>query len=66
VPDSYLKDAFFMKANLVGLAAGIAAAALLPFGGPILLGVAGVEGVYLWKMSKDPRFQRMVRSRRGP
>ena len=31
-----------------------------------LLGVAALEGVYLWSMSKNPRFQRMVRSRRGP
>jgi hypothetical protein len=63
--DSYLKDAFFMKPNLVGLGAGVVAASLLPFTGPLLLGVAALEGVYLWSMSSNPRFQRMVRSRRG-
>jgi hypothetical protein len=64
--DSYVKDAFLMKQNLVGLGAGVVAATLLPFTGPLLLGVAALEGVYLWSMSKNPRFQRMVRSRRGP
>ena len=29
------------------------------------MGVAAVEGVYLWSMSKNPRFQRMVRARRA-
>lgn len=62
--DSYVKDAFFMKPNLIGLAAGVVAASVLPFSGPLLLGVAAAEGVYLWSMSKSPRFQRMVRSRR--
>jgi hypothetical protein len=64
--ESYLKDAFLMKQNLVGLGAGVVAATLLPFTGPLLLGVAALEGAYLWTMSKNPRFQRMVRSRRGP
>jgi hypothetical protein len=64
--DSYLKDAFLMKPNLVGLGVGVVAAAALPFTGPLLLGVAALEGVYLWSMSRSPRFQRMVRSRRGP
>ena len=64
--DSFVKDAFLMKPNLVGLGIGVVAAALLPFSGPLLLGVAAAEGVYLWSMSKNPRFQRMVRSRRGP
>jgi hypothetical protein len=63
--ESFVKDAFLMKPNLLGLGAGIAAAALLPFGAPIFLGVAAVEGLYLWSMSSNPRFQRMVRSRRG-
>ena len=64
--DSYLKDAFLMKPNLVGLGVGVVAAAALPFTGPLLLGMAALEGVYLWSMSRSPRFQRMVRSRRGP
>ena len=64
--DSYLKDAFWMKPNLVGLAAGVVVASALPFTGPLLLGVAALEGAYLWSMSRNPRFQRMVRSRRGP
>jgi len=64
--ESYVKDAFLMKQNLVGLGAGVVVATLLPFTGPLLLGVAALEGAYLWTMSKHPRFQRMVRSRRGP
>ena len=64
--DGYVKEAFLMKPNLVGLGVGVAAAIALPFSGPLLLGVAALEGVYLWSMSKNPRFQRMVRSRRGP
>lgn len=54
-----------MKPNLVGLGVGVVGATLLPFTGPLLLGVAALEGVYLWQMSSNPRFQRMVRSRRG-
>ncbi|HUJ27290.1 MAG TPA: hypothetical protein VLW85_14800 [Myxococcales bacterium] len=63
--DSYVKDAFLMKPNLVGLGIGVGGALLLPFTGPLLLGVAALEGVYLWSMSFNPRFQRVVRSRRG-
>jgi hypothetical protein len=63
--DSFVKDAFFMKPNLVGLGIGVVGASLLPFTGPLLLGVAALEGVYLWSMSSNPRFQRMIRSRRG-
>lgn len=63
--DGYVKDAFFFKPNLLGLGAGVAAAIVLPFAAPILLGVAVAEGVYLTSMSKNPRFQRLVRSRRG-
>jgi hypothetical protein len=62
--ESFVKDAFFMKPNLVGLGVGIVGASLLPFTGPLLLGVAALEGVYLWSISNNPRFQRMVRSRR--
>jgi hypothetical protein len=64
--ESYLKEAFLMKPNLVGLGAGVVVASMLPFAGPLLLGVAALEGVYLWSMSRNPRFQRMVRSRREP
>ena len=64
--DSYVKDAFLMKPNLIGLGVGVVAAVALPFSGPLLLGVAALEGVYLWSMSRNPRFQRMMRSRRGP
>ena len=64
--ESYVKEAFLMKPNLVGLGVGVVAATLLPFSGPLLLGVAALEGAYLWSISKNPRFQRMVRSRRGP
>jgi hypothetical protein len=64
--DGYVKEAFLMKPNLVALGVGVVAATVLPFTGPLLLGVAAVEGLYLWSMSNSPRFQRMVRSRRGP
>ena len=50
-------------AAVLGL--GVAASVLLPLGGFIFLGVAAAEGIYLTSMSKNPRFQRMVRSRRG-
>ena len=63
--DSYVKDAFLMPQNLVGLGIGVVGAAMLPFTGPLLLGVAALEGLYLFSISKNPRFQRMVRSRRG-
>jgi hypothetical protein len=63
--DSYVKDAFLMPPNLVGLGIGVVGAAMLPFTGPLLLGVAALEGLYLVSMSKNPRFQRMIRSRRG-
>src|SRR3989442_12895903 len=64
--DSFVKEAFLMRPNLVGLGIGVVAATALPFTGPLLLGVAALEGLYLWSMSNNPRFQRMVRSRRGP
>jgi len=64
--ESYVKEAFLMKPNLLALGVGVVAASVLPFTGPLLLGVAALEGVYLWSMSKNPRFQRIVRSRRGP
>jgi hypothetical protein len=63
--ESYVKDAFLMPQNLVALAAGVVAASVLPFTGPLLLGVAALEGLYLVALSNNPRFQRMVRSRRG-
>jgi hypothetical protein len=63
--DSYVKDAFFMPPNLVGLGVGVVAASVLPFTAPLLLGVAALEGIYLWSVSNNPRFQRMIRSRKG-
>ena len=63
--DSYVKEAFLMPQNLVALGVGVVAAAVLPFTGPILVGVAVAEGLYLKGMSSHPRFQRMIRSRRG-
>jgi hypothetical protein len=63
--DGYVKDAFLLKPNLLGLGLGVVASVVLPFSGFILLGVAAAEGLYLTSMSKNPRFQRMVRSRRG-
>ena len=66
MPDSFTRAAFKMPQNLVGLGVGVVVAATLPFHGPLLLGVAALEGFYLWSMAKNPRFQRMVRSRRGP
>ena len=63
--DSFVKDAFLMPQNLIGLGVGVVGAAMLPFTGPLLLGVGALEAVYLMSMSRNPRFQRMVRSRRG-
>jgi hypothetical protein len=63
--DSFVKDAFLMPPNLVGLGVGVVAASVLPFTGPLLLGVAALEGIYLMSVSRNPRFQRMIRSRRG-
>ncbi len=63
--ESYVKDAFLMPQNLVALGVGVVGAAVLPFTGPLLLGLGALEGLYLMSMSKNPRFQRMVRSRRG-
>jgi hypothetical protein len=62
----YTKEAFLLKPNLIGIGAVLVGAAVLPFTGPILLAGAAAEGIYLWNMSRNPRFQRMVRSRRGP
>lgn len=58
---SYLKAAFLMPANLLGLlAAGVGSAV---FGDPTAIFVAmGVESVYLGAMSLSPRFQRAVRA----
>ncbi|MBS2023862.1 MAG: hypothetical protein JST92_15775 [Deltaproteobacteria bacterium] len=63
--ESYVKEAFLMPQNLIGLGVGVVAAAALPIAGPIILGVGALEALYLVSMSKNPRFQRMVRSRRG-
>ena len=60
--ESFFKDAFLLPPNLIGLGIGtVASLAIFP---PLLLGVAALEGVYLWQMNSNPRFQRMVRSRR--
>ena len=60
--DSYVKDAFLMPQNLVGLGVGtVVATMVFP---PLFLGVAALEGIYLWQMSTNPRFQRVIRSRR--
>jgi hypothetical protein len=61
----YTKEAFLMTPNLVGIGAVLVGAAVLPFTGPILLAGVAAEGIYLWNMSRNPRFQRMIRSRRG-
>ena len=60
--ESFFKDAFLLPPNLIGLGVGTVAS-LMVFP-PLLLGVAALEGIYLWQMSNNPRFQRMVRSRR--
>jgi hypothetical protein len=61
--ERYVKEAFLMRPKLIGLALGtVASLAIFP---PVLLGLAALEGAYLWSMSRNPRFQRMVRSRRG-
>jgi hypothetical protein len=60
--DSYVKDAFLMPPNLIGLGVGtVASLMIFP---PLFLGVAALEGFYLWQASTNPRFQRMIRSRR--
>ena len=61
--ESYLKDAFLMKPNLVGLGAGVVVACDTLWR---YLRREGMEGAFLWTMSRNPRFQRMMRSRRGP
>jgi hypothetical protein len=60
--DSYVKEAFLMPPNLIGV--GIGAAVSVMIFPPLLLGVAALEGIYLLSVSKNPRFQRMIRSRR--
>ncbi len=60
--EGFVKDAFLLPPNLIGLGIGmVASLAIFP---PLLLGVAALEGMYLWTMSSNPRFQRMVRSRK--
>jgi hypothetical protein len=63
--ESYVKEAFLMPQNLLGLGAGVAASIALPFASSILIGLAVAEVIYLKTMSGNPRFQRMIRSRRG-
>jgi hypothetical protein len=63
--DSYVKEAFLMPPNLLALGGVVVAAAVLPFAGTILLGGTIAEALYLKTLSGNPRFQRMIRSRRG-
>jgi len=63
--ESYVKEAFLMPPNLVGVGVGVLAAVLFPFHAALFLGVGVAEGLYLKAMSSNPRFQRVVRSRRG-
>ncbi|AGC47564.1 hypothetical protein MYSTI_06291 [Myxococcus stipitatus DSM 14675] len=59
---NYIKAAFLMPANLVGL--GTAAASAVLTGEPLPALIAlGLEGLYLGVFSSMPRFQRAVRSR---
>ena len=63
--DSFLKDAFWMPQNLIGLVVGAVAVIAFPFHGALLFGAAVAEVVYLRTMSSNPRFQRAIKSRRG-
>jgi hypothetical protein len=63
--DSYVKDAFWMPQNLIGLGVGAVAVIALPFHGALLLGAAVAEAIYLRTMSSNRRFQRAIKSRRG-
>lgn len=59
---SYVVEAFKLKPNLVVVAGGLVAAAVLSSG--LVLGLlAGVEVFYLATMSTNPRFRRVIRSR---
>lgn len=59
---NFLKAAFLMPANLVGLLTAGASAALTGEPLPALVAL-GVEGLYLGVVSSSKRFQRAVRSR---
>jgi hypothetical protein len=64
---SYIKEAFLMPQNLIGLGAVVVGLIFLPLGPlatPLLIGAGVFEGIYLGAVSQNPRFQRMVRSRR--
>ena len=64
---SFVKEAFLMPQNLIGIGAVVVGLVLLPLGPlamPLLLGAGVFEGIYLSSVSRNPRFQRMVRSRR--
>ena len=60
--DSYVKDAFLMPQNIIALGIGVAASVVIA--SPIFLAVAALEGIYLFSVSNNPRFQRMIRSRK--
>lgn len=62
---NYIKAAFMMPANLVGLATAALSSALTGELLPTLVAL-GVEGLYLGVTSSMPRFQRAVRSQRSP
>ena len=59
---NYIKAAFLMPANLVGLGTAVASAAMTGEPLPALVAL-GLEGLYLGLFSSMPRFQRAVRSR---
>ena len=64
---SFLKEAFLMPQNLIGLGAVVAGLVLLPLGPlatPLFIAAGVFEGIYLGAVSQNPRFQRMIRSRR--
>lgn len=58
---SYLKAAFMVPANLLGLVASAVASVVVGDPTPALVAL-GVEGVYLGSLSMSPRFQRLVRA----
>lgn len=62
---NYIKAAFMMPANLVGLGTAAMSSALTGEPLPVLVAL-GVEGLYLGVVSSMKRFQRAVRARHAP